>query len=244
MHRRWGCHSSFCSSINPPTKRVMAGALGKMPTMSVRRLISALTLSSGLVPWICVRCVLGKVMNASTSGAARSISSESLGNLGSQLVRYDTPKCAGCVEGLLHEDGVDGGEYDLSLSLAGVREGMAHEVSPERFGFAALHIGRIDPQVRPVALQRTVEERMDPLVDVAAQPADLALGDPAHAHGLDELIHRAHRDALDIGLLHHGGEGFLSRATRLEERRDVAPLAQLGIFTGMDPARVSHSRSR
>jgi len=46
---RWTAHSSFCSSSNAPTRRMMASSLGKMPTTSVRRLISR---SSGLMEWI------------------------------------------------------------------------------------------------------------------------------------------------------------------------------------------------
>jgi hypothetical protein len=34
-----------------------------------------------------------------------------------------------------------------------------------------------------------------------AQPADLALGDPAHPRRLDQIMDRAGRDAVDIGLL-------------------------------------------
>src|SRR6478752_6498124 len=50
MYRaRWTAHSSFCSSRMAPTRRVIASSLGKMPTTSVRRLISPLTRSSGLV---------------------------------------------------------------------------------------------------------------------------------------------------------------------------------------------------
>ena len=39
---RWTAHSSFCSSRIAPTRRTMASSLGKMPTTSVRRLISPL----------------------------------------------------------------------------------------------------------------------------------------------------------------------------------------------------------
>ena len=46
---------------------------------------------------------------------------------------------------------------------------------------ADLHIGGVDPQVGPVALDRAVEEGVDALVDLLAQPADLALGDAVHA---------------------------------------------------------------
>lgn len=50
-----------------------------MPTTSVRRLISALSLSSGLVLWIWVRCAFGKLMNDKTSASDLSISAASFG---------------------------------------------------------------------------------------------------------------------------------------------------------------------
>src|SRR5664280_1287046 len=95
-------------------------------------------------------------------------------------------------------------------------------------GLACLDVGRVDPQVRPVAFDLAIQEGADPLVELAAQPADLALGDAAHAERLDQLIHRAGGDALDVGLLNHGGEGLLGRAPRLQELGEVAALAQLG----------------
>ena len=61
-------------------------------------------------------------------------------------------------------------------------------------GLAHLQVRRIDPQVRPVALDRTIEKRTHPLVDLPTQPRDLALADAAHAKGFHELVHRARRD--------------------------------------------------
>ena len=49
MHLLETAHSSFCSSRMAPISRVMASALGKMPTTLVRRLISACSRSIGLV---------------------------------------------------------------------------------------------------------------------------------------------------------------------------------------------------
>lgn len=65
-------------------------------------------------------------------------------------------------------------------------------------GPANLQVGGVDPQIRPITLDRAVEEGLDPLIDVLAQPTDLALGDAAHAHGLDQFVDRARRDALDV----------------------------------------------
>jgi hypothetical protein len=46
------------------------------------------------------------------------------------------------------------------------------------------------------SFDRTVQERLDPVVDLFAQAADLALGDAARAHGLDQIVHPAGRNAL------------------------------------------------
>jgi hypothetical protein len=74
---------------------------------------------------------------------------------------------------------------------------------------AHLHIGRIDPQVGPVAFDRTSKESLHPLIDLLAKPRDLALGDAAHPHCFDEIVDRSSRDAVDIGLLHHGSQRLL-----------------------------------
>jgi hypothetical protein len=76
-------------------------------------------------------------------------------------------------------------------------------------GLAGLDVGRVDPQVRPVALDRPVQERAHALVELAAQPRHLALGHAAHAERLDQLVHRAGRDALHVGFLDDGGQRLL-----------------------------------
>src|ERR1700716_3288687 len=90
-----------------------------------------------------------------------------------------------------------------------------------------LHIGRVQPDIGPFAFERTVEEGRDLAVDLAAQPADLALGDAGHAHRTDQLVDRARRDALDVGFLDHRRQRLLGHPARLEEAREVAALAQL-----------------
>src|SRR5262249_1695013 len=57
-----------------------------------------------------------------------------------------------------------------------------------------LHVGGVDPQIGPVAFDRAMEEGLHLLVDLFAQPADLALGDAAHPHRLDQVVDRAGRD--------------------------------------------------
>ena len=90
-----------------------------------------------------------------------------------------------------------------------------------------LHVGRVDPQVGPVALDRAVEEGLHALVDLLAEPAHLALRDAAHAERLDQVVDGAGRDPLDVGLLDHGGERLLGQPARLQEAREVGALAQL-----------------
>src|SRR6266851_609200 len=56
---------------------------------------------------------------------------------------------------------------------------------------ANLHVGRVEPEIGPIAFQRAVEEDRDLVVDLAAQAADLAFGDACHAHGPDQFVDRA-----------------------------------------------------
>ena len=82
---------------------------------------------------------------------------------------------------------------------------------------ARLHVSRIDPQIGPVALDRAAQEGFHLLVNLLAQPADLALGDAGHAHRFDEIVDRSGRDAMHISLLHHRGERLFGQAARLQE---------------------------
>jgi hypothetical protein len=93
---------------------------------------------------------------------------------------------------------------------------------------AHLQVGRVQPQVGPLALQRPVEEGVHALVDVLAQLRDRALADPGQAHRLDQLVHAPGGDAADPRLLDDGDERLLAHLPGLEEGREVAALAELG----------------
>ena len=71
--------------------------------------------------------------------------------------------------------GPDRHPEDLALALGAHRDGDYHGDRNDPPGLARLHVGRVDPQIRPVALDRAIQERPDPLVDLGAQPRDLAL---------------------------------------------------------------------
>jgi hypothetical protein len=96
-----------------------------------------------------------------------------------------------------------------------------------RPAWRTFHIGGVNPQIRPVAFDRPRQEGRDPLVDLLAQARDLAFGDAAHPHGLDQIVDRAGRDALHIGFLDDGGERLLGHPAGLQEARKVGALAEL-----------------
>jgi hypothetical protein len=79
-------------------------------------------------------------------------------------------------------------------------EGMAEFTPLAINGYgrlALLEVSRIKPQIRPLTLERTAEEGVDPLVDVVAQLRDLALGDAGGAHRLRQFLDPARRYAAD-----------------------------------------------
>ena len=95
-----------------------------------------------------------------------------------------------------------------------------------RPSLAHLHIGRVQPDVGPVALERPVQEGRI-FVDLAAQPETWLFEMPVIAHRLDQVVDRAGRDALDVGFLDHRRQRLLRHPARLQKAREVAALAQL-----------------
>ncbi len=69
----WTAPSSFCLRRLAPIGRAMASSLGKMATVSVRRLTSPWRRSSGFVACSLARCAAGKVIQAGTSCSASSM---------------------------------------------------------------------------------------------------------------------------------------------------------------------------
>jgi hypothetical protein len=96
---------------------------------------------------------------------------------------------------------------------------------------AHFDVGRVDPRALDpgaVALERAIEKGFHPIVDLLAQPRHLALGDASAAHRPDEVVDRAGRHALHIGLLNDRVQPLLGHPPRLEEAREVRALAKLG----------------
>ena len=69
MYRRPTAHSSCCSARTAPTRRRTAGRLGKMPTTSVRRRISLLRRSCGLLDQIFFQWASGKLEKGQDVGS-------------------------------------------------------------------------------------------------------------------------------------------------------------------------------
>jgi len=66
-----------------------------------------------------------------------------------------------------------------SFTRATAPRELAQELGPNRLG---------EPRTWPVAFDRPIQEGIDLAVDLRPQPANLALGDAAHAHGFDHGV--------------------------------------------------------
>src|ERR1041384_7541951 len=77
--------------------------------------------------------------------------------------------------------GTDLDAQDFALALGVDANRHYHRHAHDSSGFSCLDVGRVDPQVRPVAFDGPIQERPDALVKLRAQPADLALGYAGHS---------------------------------------------------------------
>src|SRR5882762_7354363 len=92
---------------------------------------------------------------------------------------------------------------------------------------ALLQVGGVEPQIRPLAGERPVEERMPALVDLLAQLGNLRLADPRQPHRLHQIVDPPGRHAADPGLLDHRDQRLLRALASFEKRREVTALPQL-----------------
>jgi hypothetical protein len=112
-----------------------------------------------------------------------------------------------------------------------------------------LQICSIQPQIRPLASQRPIEERMHPFVDILAQLRNLRLADPTQPHGPHQLVYSPCRNTsadavsrsniLDAGTCRHGlrhhhrSKRSIVDATPLSQDLDPwYPLAICGCHSG------------
>src|SRR6185312_1077372 len=90
-----------------PTRRVMAASLGKMPTTSVRRLISPLRRSSGLIEWIFGAMILWEAHEGEDVSLSVIRERGELRHFGRHLIRNLAPLLASRVRILLDEGRAD-----------------------------------------------------------------------------------------------------------------------------------------
>src|SRR5246500_2701328 len=91
---------------------------------------------------------------------------------------------------------------------------------------ALLQVGGVEPQIRPLAGERAVEEGMDTLVDLLTELGNLRLADPRQPHRLHQIVDPAGRDASDPSLLDPRNQRLLRALTGFEKRREIAALPQ------------------
>jgi hypothetical protein len=118
--------------------------------------------------------------------------------------------------------------HDFPFALSVHRHSDYHRHRPDLPALALLEIGGIQPKIRPVADKRAFEEGIHPVVNVLAELAHRALADPGQPHRLHQVVHPPGGHAANPGLLNDGHQGLLRRLARLQERREVAALPQLG----------------
>ena len=126
---------------------------------------------------------------------------------------------------------------DLAPAVGVHADRDGHRDGDDAPGLADLHVGGVEPEIGPVALDGAGEEVAHPLVDLGAEARDLAAADALHAHGADQVVHRARRDALDVGLLDHRRQRLLGGPAGLQEGGEVGAAPQLGDpqFDGAGP---------
>ena len=111
----------------------------------------------------------------------------------------------------------------VAVDADGDDDGDRHDAPPA----TDLQVGGVDPQIRPVAFDRPLQEGLHLAVDLLAQPADLALGDAGHPHRLHQVVDRAGRHPLDAGFLDHRRQRLLGHAAGFEERGEEGARPEL-----------------
>ena len=114
--------------------------------------------------------------------------------------------------------GTCGHAQHLALAVLVDRDSDHYGTADDPPALTDLEVSRIEPETGPCALQWTGQDGVHPLVDLAAEPADLALRHAARAHRLDQVVGRAGRNVVNVGFLDDGHEGLLGRAAWLPRK--------------------------
>jgi hypothetical protein len=115
---------------------------------------------------------------------------------------------------------------DLPMPVGVAGGGDQHRGVADPPALADLHRQRIDPQEGIGAgVQGPVTPGIDQLIQLAADPRHLRLGDAVDAHRPGHVLDPPGRHSFHIALGHHRGQGPLGAAAWLQQAREVAALA-------------------
>ena len=213
MYRlRCTAHSSFCSSRIAPIRRTIAPSLGKMPTTSVRRLISPSDWSSAAGPMRRRERHVGE-----------------LGRLWPQLVRHLAPLAAGGLGVVLGESGGDEGRDDApptrqrcqldvsTFDTAALMPSWTSEMtsltprSPRRRSLRRKSVQKVSASEGPMSIGRQKDARQNR----RAMAKHFA---PAIGVGADRDDHRRRDDAAIVADFDVGGINPVLGASRSRRR--------------------------
>jgi hypothetical protein len=94
----------------------------------------------------------------------------------------------------------------------------------------------VQPEIRVVALERPLPERLDLRVERAAERRDAVLAHPLDAEPLDQPIDLPRRDAVDVRLEHDRDDRLLRAPPRLQEGGEVGRTGALARDRELDLA--------
>ena len=116
---------------------------------------------------------------------------------------------------------------DFTPAVGRHRHGDYRRDRDDPSAIADLQVGRIEPKIRPVALERAIKDGVDAVVDFLAELGDLALGDARQAHRLHQLVDAPGGHTADPRLLDDRDQRLLCGPAWLQEGWKVRALAQL-----------------
>jgi len=93
---------------------------------------------------------------------------------------------------------------------------------------AHLQEGRVQPDIGVGPLKLAAAEALYFGIQLLTQAADLALADAFQAQRLDQVIHAARTDTLDVGFPNRGHQRALRPLARLQQRGEEAAITYPG----------------
>ena len=108
----------------------------------------------------------------------------------------------------------DGQAEHFAPAIGVESNGDYHRDRDDPSGIADFHVGDVDPEMRPVALDWAFEKGVHLLIDLAAEPRDLAIGNAGRSERLDQIVDGGGRHPLHVGFLKDRRERLLGATPR------------------------------